>query len=179
MKRQLFKLCLFGVASLAICFAKTGSAHAWTNNRLADDAIFDNVNSMSTSSIQSFFNGFPNSCLKNYQSPEPQSWYDFGGNVSAAQVIYKAAQYWGLNPQVIITTLEKEESLVSGGAGCPAWRYNSAMGYDCPDGGACPRNPSNAGFSRQVMHASWQLKFNKERAYGRTTWDGDDNIMLY
>jgi len=152
---------------------------AYTNSRLIDDVIFDNTGSMSAADIQNFLNSFPNSCLKNYQAPYPIDWWNYGGNVSAATVIRRAADMWGINPQVIITTLEKEESLVSGGAGCDGWRYNSAMGYDCPDGGACPRNPSNAGFSAQVSHGSWQLKFNKERSYGNTAWDGDDAIYYY
>ncbi|HUC20305.1 MAG TPA: hypothetical protein VMR98_02305, partial [Candidatus Polarisedimenticolaceae bacterium] len=48
-------------------------------------------------------------------------------------------------------------------------------GYGCPDGGGC--NPKYAGFTRQVLWGSWQLKFNKERAYGNTGWDEDDAIQ--
>lgn len=172
------KLFLISFISLAtILFAP--KAFAYTNSRMIDDAIFDNSGTMNANDIQNFLNQFPNSCLKNYQAPYPTDWYNYGGNVSAATVIRRAADMWGINPQVILATLEKEETLVSGTAGCASWRYNSALGYDCPDSGGCPRSPSNAGFSAQVSHGSWQLKFGKERSYGNTGWDGDDNINYY
>ena len=97
--------------------AKPASA-GFSNNRVIDDGVFDNAATMDEGSIQSFLNSFSNSCLKNYQAPYPNDYFNYGGNVPAARVIKRAADLWGINPQVILTTLEKEESLVRGNAGC-------------------------------------------------------------
>jgi hypothetical protein len=134
MKKLLLNLAkMLPLILVAVCL-HAGSVHAYTNSDLIDDPVFDNANSMSAAQIQTFLNQFPNSCLKSYQTPDPQSWYTYGGNVSAAQAIYDTAHIWGINPQVILTTLEKEEGLVDGAGayGCSATAYWSAMGYNCP-----------------------------------------------
>ena len=151
------------------------AATDYNNSRLMDDTVFDRVNSLTEAQIQSFLVS-KGPCLANYQDVDPNfngTTWTFTGSVSAAHIIYKAGQQWGLNPQVILSTLQKEESLITG-TSCDSWRYNSAMGYGCPDSGGC--NAKYAGFTRQVLWGSWQLKFNKERAYGNTAWDGDDAL---
>lgn len=80
---------------------------------------------------------------------------------TAASIISKAAQGCGINPQVILTVLQKEQGLVTAsGDSLDATRYRSAMGYACPDGSDC--DPTFAGFSRQVWFAARQ--FQKYRA---------------
>jgi len=126
----------------------TGFAHATFNaNDVMDDGIFDNTNSMSAQQIDSWLNSnFPNSCISTnngFSSPEPigynpTSGFTYGSNVSAGTVIYDAAHVYGLNPQVILATLEKESSVVSGNASYGCTYINTAMGYDCPDAGSCP-----------------------------------------
>jgi hypothetical protein len=177
-KKRAFIVSLFFLAVIGLNFGvKSLPSYAATfdNSNIIDDSIFDNNQTMTATDIQNFLNAFPNSCLKNYTSPYPTSYTQYGANVSAATVIRRAADLWGINPQVILTTLEKEESLVTGGAGCASWQYNSAMGMGCPDSGACP-DPTYAGFSQQVTKGAWQLMFNRERAEGNTTWDGDGDI---
>ena len=179
-------------------------ASAFSPTRLMDDGVFDNSTTMNSAQIQSMFDGTDgklasgSTCLKAYQTPNfrydgtlwhygditttdvndpnyPRRWMpSFGPNmIPASQAIAQASQQWSLNPQVLIATLEKEESLISG-TSCDVWRYNSALGYGCPDSGGC--NPKYAGFSRQVLWGSWQLKFSKERALGNVAWDGDGDI---
>lgn len=81
-------------------------------------------------------------------------------NKLASQIIYEAAADYGLNPQVILATLQKEQSLVTNPS--PAgWNIDWAMGYGCPDGGSCSSYP---GFSMQVDWGSWQLRWNMDRA---------------
>ena len=184
--------------------AKPAQAADYNNSHLMDDQIFDNVGSMNEAQITAFLAGSDgrlaggSTCLKSFSTPnfhfDGTNWrygdinttnptdpnyshrWDlaFGpANITAAQAIYQVSQQWGLNPQVVLATLEKEETLISGTA-CDAWRYNSAVGYGCPDSGGC--NPKYLGFSRQILWGSWQLKFNKERSYGNTAWDGDGDI---
>lgn len=151
--------------------------NAYDNNNIMSDAVFDDTSTMSVSQIQSFLNGFPNSCLANYQAPYPNDYSNYGSNVSAATVIGRVSDLWHVNPRVILTTLEKEEGLVSGGSGCDSWRYNSAMGMGCPDGGACPA-PGYAGFTAQVTKGTWQMQFSKYRSYGDLSW-GDNGAIYY
>jgi hypothetical protein len=112
----------FGVLSKSV-FADT-----FNQNNIIDDAVFDDYNSMTESQIQSFLSAFPKSCLSNYSAPYPIDYFTYGDNVPASRVIRRAADLWQINPKVILTTLEKEENLVSGNAGCASWRYNSAIG---------------------------------------------------
>lgn len=80
---------------------------------------------------------------------------------TAASIIDKVAQGCGINPQVILTILQKEQGLVTASGGSlDATRYRSAMGYACPDDSDC--DPAFAGFSRQVWFAARQ--FQKYRA---------------
>ncbi len=58
---------------------------------------------------------------------------------TAAELIWDAAQASGLNPQVILVTLNKEQGLI-GNALAPdrlQRALNHAMGFDCPDGSGC------------------------------------------
>ena len=65
-------------------------------------------------------------CLKSYKQ----------NNISAAQLIYNAAQTYSINPRVLIVLLQKEQGLVT-----DTWpltiQYRSATGYGCPDTAAC------------------------------------------
>ena len=58
------------------------------------------------------------------------------GAISAAQIIYNAARQYQINPQVILTTLQKEQGLIT-----DSWpwtnEYTEAMGFNCPDTAAC------------------------------------------
>lgn len=125
----------FGVASPAL-------ASSVNYNDLIDDSVFDNYNSMSAAQIDSFLNSFPNSCISTnngFSAPEPtgvnQNSYSFGGNVSAGQIIYDAAQAYYINPEVLLATIQKEQGLVtgstSGSFSChpntpnPSWPYVS------------------------------------------------------
>jgi hypothetical protein len=204
MLKRLLLPALQSLAAAGILACLPGAASAFSPTHLMDDGVFDNNVTMGQPQIQAMVDGTdgklpaPSACLRTYQTPnfffDGTVWhygdittndttdpnYSHRWNVSygpsmilASQAIYQSAHQWGMNPQVLIATLEKEESLVAG-TSCDAWRYNSAMGYGCPDSGGC--NAKYAGFSRQILWAGWQLKFSKERALGNTSWDGDGDI---
>ena len=201
MKRTTLWLTLFVFIALAFIF-NAPTANAYTNKEnIIDDAVFINESSMSEAQIQAFINQFPNSCLQSQNYPSGLSpatfktpidyWTYSTSDSSPAHIIYWSANYYHLNPQVILTTLEKEENLITGSQGCSLGRYNSAMGYDCPDTwtyhtyadiniiDTCVGRESNAGFVRQVSHATWQLRFDEERAYGNVDWGDDGNVTYY
>jgi len=186
-------------------FLHTPSAHATFNSSdLIDDFTFDDTNTMSANAIDVWVNSTfgSASCISvshGFSAPDPTGYspgggFTYGGNVSAGQVIYDAANAYGLNPQVLLTTMQKEQSLVSGGGGCGTLSYAGAMGYGCPDSGTthnysgvdlytingvnvtsvsgtCVSSIDQVGFSQQVIHAAWLLKFGEQRSQGNTGFD--------
>lgn len=159
------------------------SGNDFRPGRIIDDAIFFNKDSMNVQQIQDFLNakvpvcdtnhvGFvgssgttynpPFTCLKQY-SENPTTHennigrptYQVPGGQSAAQIIWNAAQQYGINPQVILTTLQKETGIVTDDWAA-SWQYKTAMGYGCPDTAACDAN--YYGFYNQVTSAAWQWR---------------------
>lgn len=126
-------------------------------NNLIDDRIFANEDAMSASQIQSFLSS-KNSVLANTSDSfiallrEPVSnqalkdrLEDPGASKtvarSAAQLIYDASQASGINPQVILVTLNKEQSLITGrqsDSGDVLQRaLDFSLGFGCPDSQPC------------------------------------------
>ncbi len=104
-------------------------------------------------------------CLAEYveQTPsfEPDQYCEGGfqgeTNDTAANIIWKAAQGCGINPQVLLTTLQKEQGLITAsGYRLNESRYAIAMGYACPDHANC--DPQYFGFATQVYYAARQFR---------------------
>lgn len=82
------------------------------------------------------------------------------GGISAAQIIWNESQTYHVNPQVLITIIQREQGLIT-----DTWplvsQYNAAAGYGCPDNG-----PNHSivcqeryfGFYNQVANAAWQIR---------------------
>ena len=164
----LIVLFCIGLFFLSLLCTKVQAA-SFNPSLLISDGDFTNVNSMDTGAVQRFLQD-RNSYLKDFSE----------GGRSAAQIIAEAARGHGdasgtfngivinsstgtVSAGVILTTLQKEQSLVS--ATSPSQTaINAAMGYACPDSGGCSSN--YAGFTKQVENAAWQLRYNYERAQG-------------
>ncbi len=71
------------------------------------------------------------------EDPQP----NLGRLRTAAELIWDASRQSGLNPQVILVTLNKEQSLISGHQNSSPERLQRAldfaMGFDCPDSTGC------------------------------------------
>ena len=111
----------------------------------------------------------PYTCLKEYRENVPSisnsasnlcTGNISSGNKTAAQIIRDVGRACGINPQVLIVMLQKEQSLIS-----DDWpwqiQYDRAMGYACPDSG--PNNSANCnsdfyGFFNQVYNAAQAFK---------------------
>jgi len=93
-------------------------------------------------------------CLKSYTQ----------GGKTAAQLIYNASQTYSINPQVLITLLQKEQGLVT-----DTWplniQYRSATGYGCPDGAAC--NSAYYGLTNQLKWAATMFRSVLDKS---STW---------
>jgi len=106
----------------------------------------------------------------------------FAGGISAAQIIYNAAQTYNINPQVLLVMLKKESA---GPLTADNWplksQYNYSMGYACPDSG--PNNSANcnsnyAGLYNQVTLSAWQLNYYKEHPNNYRYRIGLNNIQF-
>lgn len=124
---------------------------AFDQGRVIDDDVFINKGSMSGVAIQNFL-AEEGSVLAGYSE----------NGRSAASIIYDAAQANRINPQVLLATLQKEQSLLSlrnyNTSTDPEGRLRKAMGYACPDSGGC--DSKYAGFTNQVDGAAFQLRYN-------------------
>lgn len=106
----------------------------------------------------------PFTCLRDYSGPTTLKDADAycGGYAqttqSAAQMIYGVARSCGINPQVLIVLLQKEQGLVT-----DTWpwsiQYRSATGMGCPDTAAC--DSKYYGLFNQLYHAARQFKLYK------------------
>ena len=105
----------------------------------------------------------------------------FTGGISAAQIIYNAAQQYGINPQVLLVMLKKESA---GPLTADNWplksQYKYSMGYGCPDSG--PNYSANcsaqkAGFYNQMMTAAWQLNYYKNHPNDYRYYIGQNKIQ--
>lgn len=113
--------------------------------------------------------GPPYVCLNNYyENPSTgQTSFEMGGGAfsggqSAAQIIYNAAQQYGISPKVLLITLRKESLNLFSDSWPMKSQYKYAMGYACPDSG--PNNSANcdsqyAGFYNQVNKSAWQFRY--------------------
>lgn len=120
-------------------------------------------------------NPAPFTCLKDYYEvpkltpgPDmPQN--NYGGKVippgaiSAAQMIYNAAQKYSISPKVLLVMIQKESA---GPLTQDDWpfqkQFTYAMGAHCPDsgpGGSANCDPNYAGFSIQISESASLLRW--------------------
>ena len=146
------------IASIAamLVMAPTQTNAAYNSSNLISNSVFRQSNTMDANQIQNFL-ASKGSGLAN------KKW----GSQRAADIINKAAKDYGINPRVILATLQKEQSLITDPSP-DSIQLRSAMGYGCPDSGTCASEYS--GFSYQIENGTWQLRFNYERANGNNSW---------
>ena len=87
--------------------AATPTTPVFDRNDIISDANMLAAGSMSQADIQTFLNG-QTGYLKNHRMADHNGYLQY-----PAEMIHEAAQYYGISPKVILTTLQKEESLIS------------------------------------------------------------------
>lgn len=147
---------------------KTADLSQFKPGNIISDAVFFNSATMTEAQIQSFLeskvaacrSGY--TCLKDYYVQTRSiaadamcGAYAGGGAERASRVIYKVAQACGINPQVILVMLQKEQGLITSTAPS-AWAYQAAMGQGCPDTAAC--DTAYYGLFNQVYGGARQMK---------------------
>lgn len=171
--------------------ASAADASRFDPGNIISDETFFNSAAMSTDQVQSFLNskvvncsganGQP--CLKNYtQSTSTMAAdsycnaYSGQGSESAAQIIVRVGQACGINPQVLLVMLQKEQGLVLS-TGPTAGAYRSAMGYACPDTAPC--DTQYYGFFNQVYNAAHQFQRYSKTSSSWSYQPGRVNSILY
>jgi len=155
--------------------AATGLEGFDPGNLISDEAFFD-PETMDEEEIAAFIAGRgascqPNPdgtpCLKDYRSDTPampdspycRALVAIAGD-SAAGMITRVAGACGINPQVLLVLLQKEQGfLTATGAGLTPQKYSRALGAGCPDFGTC--DPTTATFFLQLYSAG--ERFQKYR----------------
>ncbi|KAB1647028.1 hypothetical protein F8O06_00075 [Pseudoclavibacter sp. CFCC 14310] len=155
--------------------AQAASAWDFDAGYIISDANFYDSNSMTAGDVQSFLNArVPNcepwrdsnprdvTCLKDYSTQttaKPADTYCSGypsQRQTAAQIIDGVARSCGISQKVLLVTLQKENALVNH-TWPSSWRYQTAMGYGCPDNAAC--DTQYYGLFNQIYRAAWQFKY--------------------
>ena len=141
----------------------------FTPGRLISDQVFFDSSSMTAAQIQTFLaqrgaacTSGTVKCIKDFKettttrAAEPGLCATYAGaaSESAAAIIYKVANACGVNPRVLLVTLEKEQGLITTKSPT-AGKYRIAMGFGCPDTAAC--DSQYYGFSTQVWRAARQF----------------------
>lgn len=98
------------------------------------------------------------------------------GAKSAANIIWDASQQYGINPQVLLVLLQKEQSLITDDWPWPI-QYKSATGYGCPDTAAC--DSQYYGFYNQVTSAARQFRLYANNPHKYNFWPGPGNSIQY
>lgn len=140
-------IALFG----AVLFEGAHQAQAYDANNLISDAEFTNWRTLDVTGVQQFLNSHAGTRLRTFSE----------GGRSAAQIIADAARANGINPFVILATIQKEESIVDSNYNFD-YRVVWAMGYGVCDSCSLddPDVSKYRGFTNQVNNGTWQLGRN-------------------
>ena len=129
-------------------------ALAFNPNTVLSDEDFFNTSTLSSDGIQRFLER-RGSALAAYKARDID-----GAQKRAADIIWRAAQTHGINPQVLLVVLQKEQSLIEN-PHPSQYSYDWATGFARCD--SCtvddPRVAANKGFVTQVEKAAWRKKY--------------------
>lgn len=148
------------------------------NNLISDYNYTTNYNNITQSSMQAEFDNL-NSVLRNnveeYTEQSDGTYVDDGWSSNPAALIMADANEYGINPLVILTTLQKEQGLVfssSASVSSLAW----AMGYGATDNGTYYLD---SGFANQIslgtqalhnFYTSAPLSYPQSRTVNNGQW---------
>ena len=165
---------------------------------IISDSVFFDFGAMTLDQIQSFLDSrVPNcratdpalDCLKTYKSDIPEIPATLPGKVgpcaaipakqgaSAAEIIYAVANSCGINPKVLIVTLQKEQGLITS-TRPTSYMYRAAMGYGCPDSDPAICGKVYVGLFNQIYHAAKQLRWYGNPEGSFTYWKPGRNVTM-
>lgn len=161
---------------------------------LLSDEVFYDATAMTEEEVASFIDSINEGCVPGRdgtpcladatftaEDREPSDYcpdgYE-GGEHSAAQIIARVSASCGINPQVLLTLIQKEQGLLTAsGSRLSETDYLSATGYACPDGQACDGNFRS--FFRQIYGAASQFQRYRLRPTEYRIRAGETTDVLY
>lgn len=172
-------LVLTGISAIqTTSSADAADASRFDPGLIISDSVFYDFGTMTVADIQRFLeskvpvckanDGGP-TCLRDYVSDQLEKAGEDGkcaampakANIRASEIIYNIARACGINPKVLLVTLQKEQGLIQA-SNPTAYMYRAAMGYGCPD--------SDPGICGKV----WTGLFNQlYKGAGQLQWYGD------
>lgn len=168
--------------------AATSAATFDAGNIISNDTFF-NAGSMSAADVQAFLNTKVTTCRSGYTCLKSYSQattthaadsyckaYTGASKESAATIIARVGTACGINPQVLLVMLQKEQGLVLS-SGPSATAYRIAMGYGCPDTAAC--DTAYYGFANQVWNAAHQMQKYTKNSKSFSFQPGRNNLIQY
>jgi hypothetical protein len=155
-RRSVFVLCA-ALVLLALGAAPLLARPAFTPSLVLSDENMRDYDSMSAAQVQAFLNSRPGP-LKRMSFPR----HDGGSVAPASVIIWEASQAYHINPRVLLTLLQKEQSLITRRS-LAKQTLNRAIGAGCPDSGG-NRYP---GFGNQMWQGARLLDGYGEE--GKTT----------
>ncbi|HLU65759.1 MAG TPA: hypothetical protein VKZ63_05760, partial [Kofleriaceae bacterium] len=144
--------------------AGSGVLSEFIPSRLVSDDAFFHIEAMTAADVQSFFEATPYG-RRSFLADEVM---DTGELLSAALVRVAAEQ--GMNPLVLLVTLQKEAGLVSRSTAPSRQRVDYAFGCGCPDGRGC--SSAYRGLDRQLACAAEHLRSYADAIEGGGTTIG-------
>ncbi len=149
-----------------------GTSGVWDPGFIIADEVFYNGKAMTEQQLRAWIGKMGAGCqdpeclpkLLRDVDPQPADKYctaTQGGNgLDAAAIIYRVSAACGVNPQVMLVTLEKESSGVTAGTR-RIEQWDAAWGWHCPDtgpGGTANCDPAYGGFFNQAygMAKQWR-----------------------
>jgi LysM repeat protein len=157
---------------------------------IISDSVFFDFGTMTVEEIQRFLDSRVSDCratdpaidcLKNakFEIPEtpatgptevgPCAAIPANPQASAAQVIHAIATACGINPRVLIVTLQKEQGLVTSTKPTD-YMYRAAMGFGCPDSDPAICGKVYVGLFNQMYRAAKQFRWYGNPEGSFTYW---------
>lgn len=151
------------ISILSLLLPNIVLAAEFNANLIISDNDMISANSLSLSQIQIFLNN-KGGALASYKINDP-----WGNLKTSAQIIYDAGQYYTISPKVLLTILQKEQSLITDPDPTQD-QYDWATGYGVCD--SCskddPAIQQYKGFFNQV---NWAAKRNRQYIEEAGRWN--------
>jgi LysM repeat protein len=165
---------------------------------IISDSVFYDFGAMTLKQVEDFLDSRVQNCratdpaidcLKNYKQDIPETpatgpkevgpckAIPAKANASAAEVIYLISQACGINPEVLIVTLQKEQGLVTS-TRPTSYMYRAAMGFGCPDSDPAICGKVFVGLFNQVYRAAKQFRWYGNPEGSFTYWKPGRTISM-
>ena len=165
---------------------------------IISDSVFFDFGSMTVPEIQVFLESRVAECratnpaidcLKNFKMDIPETPATLPGEVgpctaipakpqaTAAEIIHAIANACGINPKVLIVTLQKEQGLVSS-TKPTEYMYRAAMGFGCPDSDPAICGKVFVGLFNQLYRAARQFQWYGNPDGSFTYWKPGRTVAM-